>query len=177
MKKLFVILICFIVSGFMAVVNAQSLKDGATCPVTKAMVNYEGVENINISFIPRSLFVILENNGFSEDLLSEMKKLERLNMMFFNKEHGDMGVYEKILKDFDAVFTTNNFVQLKNTSENGATLRLFVKMEKDKPVGMTMIYDAVNMLDIIEFEGSFNIAKIPSIVKSIAIFEKLGKKM
>ena len=176
MRKLFVILVCFIVSGFMAV-NAQSLKDGATCPVTKAMVNYEGMENINISFIPRSLFVILDNNGFSEDLLNELKKLERLNMMFFNKEHGDMGVYEKILKDFDAVFTNNNFVQLKNTSEGGATLRIFVKMEKDKPVGMTMMYDAVNMLDIIEFEGSFNIAKIPSIVKSIAIFEKLGKKM
>lgn len=50
MRKLFVILI-FIVSGFMTV-NAQNLKDGATCPVTKAMVNYEGVENINISFIP-----------------------------------------------------------------------------------------------------------------------------
>lgn len=176
MRKLFLILISFVVGGFMTV-NAQSLKEGATCPVTKAMVNYEGQENINISFIPRSLFVILDNNGFPEDLLSEIKKLERLNMMFFNKEHGDMGVYEKILKEFDVVFTTNNFVQLKNTSENGATLRLFVKMEKEKPVGMTLVYDAVNMLDIVEFEGSFNIAKIPSIVKNIAVFEKLGKKI
>lgn len=176
MRKLFVILICFVVCGLMSV-NAQSLKEGATCPVTKAMVNYEGQENINISFIPRSLFVILENNGFPEDLLGELKKLDRLNMMFFNKEHGDMGVYDKIIKEFDAVFTNNNFVQLKNTSENGATLRLFVKMEKEKPVGMTMVYDAVNMLDIVEFEGAFNVAKIPAIVKSIAVFEKLGKKL
>lgn len=175
MRKLFAsLLICCV--GFLSL-NAQSLKEGATCPVTKAMVTYEGMENVNISFIPRSLFSILENNGFSEELMGEIKKLERLNMMYFNKEHGDMGVYKRILQDFDGVFTNNSFVQLKNTSENGATLRVFVKMEKEKPVGMTLIYDGVNMLDIIEFEGPFNVAKIPTIVKSISVFEKLGKKM
>lgn len=177
MKKVFVsLMICLIVFGFGSL-KAQSLKDAATCPITKAMVNYEGQENINISFIPKSLFAILDNNGFSEDLLNELKKLQRLNMMYFNKEHGDMGVYQKIIDEFNSVFTNNNFVQIKNTSENGSTLRVFVKMEKDKPMGMTVVYDGVSMLDIIEFEGSFDITKIPAIVKSINIFEKLGKKM
>lgn len=177
MKKVFICLVITCMIFGVGSLKAQTLKDGATCPVTKAMVTYEGQENINISFIPKSLFAILDNNGFAEDLLNEMKKLQRLNMMYFNKEHGDMGVYRKILDDFDAVFTTNNFVQLKNTSENGTTLRVFVKMEKDKPVGMTLMYDSVNMLDVIEFEGQFDITKIPSIVKSISVFEKLGKKM
>ena len=177
MRKLFACLLIFCVGfGFMSL-QAQSLKEGATCPVTKCMVTYEGKENVNISFIPRSLFSILDNNGFSEELMGELKKLERLNMMYFNKDQGDMGTYQKILDDFDVVFKNNSFVQLKNTSENGATLRVFVKMEKEKPVGMTLIYDGVSMLDIIEFEGPFNVAKIPVIVKSISTFEKLGKKM
>lgn len=177
MKKVFVsLMISLLVLGVVPL-KAQSLKDGATCPVTKVMVNYEGQENVNISFIPRSLFAILDNNGFSEDLLNELKKLQRLNMMYFNKEHGDMGVYQKIIDEFNNMFTNNNFVQIKNTSENGSTLRVFVKMEKDKPMGMTLVYDGVSMLDIIEFEGPFDITKIPAIVKSINIFEKLGKKM
>lgn len=171
MKKVLFVALC-LVGCFVA--KAQN---GATCPVTICMAKYEGKENVNISFLPRSLYMMLDNNGIPDDVLAEVKKLDRLNMFLFNKDAGDMSVYTQIVKDFEAVFAANGFVSLKNTSENGNSLKVFVKLVKDKPEGMCLIYDQPGMLDIFEFEGAFNVAKIPNVVKSISMFEKLAKKM
>lgn len=174
MKKLLIICLMYLIGGNAFVVRAQTK---SFTPIIKVISSYQGTDNVNVSLIPRALFPLLENNGLPQDLMAELKKLESINMLAFNKEKGDMGVYQKILADFDAAFTADRFVLAKNSSENGSHLRVYVKMDKDKVLGMTILLDGVNSLDVLDFNGAGDVGKIPVAVKNIPVFQKIGKKM